>query len=93
VQKALKLTGEQKEKLQKIAQESSQKLRELLPKLREQAQAGGDRQEVMKKLAELRKEPVTKAVGVLTDDQKKTWKEMTGAPFEYQFDHGQLGNN
>jgi Spy/CpxP family protein refolding chaperone len=79
VQKALKLTDEQKDKLQKIGQESGQKMRELF-------QEGGDAQEMMKKMAELRKETMTKAAGVLTDEQKKTWKEMTGSPFELRFE-------
>jgi hypothetical protein len=26
-----------------------------------------------------------KVTGVLTDEQKKTWKEMTGKPFEMRF--------
>jgi Spy/CpxP family protein refolding chaperone len=79
VQKALKLDDGQKDKLRKIAQESGQKMRELF-------QGGGDMQEVMKKIAELRKETMTKAAGVLTDEQKKTWKEMTGTPFELRFE-------
>jgi Spy/CpxP family protein refolding chaperone len=79
VQKALKLTAEQKEKLQKIGQESGQKMRELF-------QEGGDQQEMMKKITELRKDTMTKAAGVLTDEQKKTWKEMTGSPFELRFE-------
>jgi Spy/CpxP family protein refolding chaperone len=79
VQKALKLSDGQKDKLKKLAQESGQKMRELF-------QGGGDMQEVMKKVVELRKETMTKAAGVLTDEQKKTWKEMTGTPFEFRFE-------
>ena len=37
----------------------------------------------MKKLAEHRKETLTKVVAKLNDEQQKTWKEMLGAPFEY----------
>ena len=40
----------------------------------------------MKKLAELRKQATEKAVGVLTDEQKKAWKEMTGEPFEVVYE-------
>jgi Spy/CpxP family protein refolding chaperone len=79
VQKRVKLTDDQKDKLQKIGQGSREKMRELF-------QESGDMQEVMKKMNELRKEVLTKAAGVLTDEQKKTWKEMTGAPFELRFE-------
>jgi len=78
-QKGLKLTDEQKDKLRKIGQESGQKMRELF-------QAGGDMEEMMKKMTELRKETMTSAAGVLTESQKKTWKELTGAPFEFRFE-------
>ena len=38
----------------------------------------------MKKIQEIRAETNKEAMAVLTDDQKKTWEEMTGAPFEYK---------
>ena len=40
----------------------------------------------MQKIAALRKESVQKVVDVLSADQKKTWKEMTGEPFEVKFE-------
>ena len=43
-------------------------------------------QERMKKMAAMRKETLDRVTSVLTDDQKKTWKEMTGASFEIKFD-------
>ena len=36
-----------------------------------------------KKMAALRKEFTAKGVAILTDDQKKEWKELTGEPFEF----------
>ena len=45
----------------------------------------------MKKIAELRKEFAGKAVAVLTDDQKKEWKEMTGEHFEMVAQAGGFG--
>lgn len=45
-----------------------------------------DREGGMKKMVELRKQATEKAVGVLTDEQKKTWKEMTGEPFEVVYE-------
>jgi len=42
--------------------------------------------EAMKKMADLNKEIMGKVTALLTEDQKKTWKEMTGEPFEYKFE-------
>jgi hypothetical protein len=36
----------------------------------------------MKRVAALRKETMETATAVLTDDQKKAWKDLTGEPFE-----------
>ena len=47
-----------------------------------QQSAGDDRQAAMQKIQALRKETNTKVMALMTDDQKKTWKEMTGEPFE-----------
>jgi hypothetical protein len=81
VQKALKLTGEQKEKIKTIAADAAQERRELF-------QGGGANrgsEEAQKKMTALRKATVEKVSAVLTDDQKQTWKEMIGQPFEVQF--------
>lgn len=77
VQSKLKLTDDQKDKIKKINEESREKMRDLFQ--------GGFNEETQKKMAELRKETMDKATGVLTADQKKTWKEMTGKPFEIRF--------
>lgn len=76
VQKALKLNDEQKKKLQDIFADSNKKMRELFQ--------GGNAEGAREKFQEIRKETQEKANGVLTDEQKKTWKEMQGAPFEFQ---------
>ncbi len=44
--------------------------------------AGEDFQAAMPKIQALRKETNTKVMALMTEDQKKTWKEMTGEPFE-----------
>ena len=77
VQSKLKLSDDQKDKIKKINEESREKMRDLFQ--------GGFSEETAKKMAELRKETMDKATGVLSDDQKKTWKEMTGKPFEFRF--------
>jgi hypothetical protein len=40
----------------------------------------------MQKMTALRKERLDKALATLTDDQKKTWKELTGEPYEVKFE-------
>lgn len=80
VAEALKLTDEQKEKLRELNMSQFQAMGEL----REQFQ--NDREGAMKKMAEIRKEGMTKAVALLTDAQKDAWKTLTGDPFEVVFE-------
>jgi Spy/CpxP family protein refolding chaperone len=77
VAKKLKLSDEQKSKLKTIADDSRKEMTDLFGQ--------GQGQEARTKMAEIRKAANEKAVGVLNDDQKKEWKEMTGAPFEVKF--------
>lgn len=74
VQKGLKLSDDQKKKIAEVLDDSNKKMRELF-------QGGGGSRE---KFQELRKETEEKANNVLTADQKKSWKEMKGQPFEFQ---------
>jgi Spy/CpxP family protein refolding chaperone len=76
----LKLTADQKAKIQEINQESGEKMREIF------SSAGDDRAAAMEKMQTLRKESFKKAHAALTDDQKKSWKELTGEPFEVKFE-------
>ncbi len=76
VAKKLKITDEQKEKIATIESD----MREEMQGLRSQNQ--GDFQAMFQKRNEMREEAKTKVLAVLTDDQKATWKEMTGKPFE-----------
>jgi Spy/CpxP family protein refolding chaperone len=77
VQEALKLTDDQKSKVREINQSTMEATRSAF------TDAGDDRQAAMKKVTELRKEANTKAAALLTDDQKKSWKDLAGEPFEY----------
>jgi hypothetical protein len=90
VQKALKLTGEQKERIKTIAADAAQERRELFQGAANQGQGGANRggEEAQKKMATLRKATVEKVSAVLTVDQKQTWKGMIGQPFEVQFQGG-----
>jgi Spy/CpxP family protein refolding chaperone len=79
VAKKLSLTDDQKTKIKDISDDSMGKQRELFQGLQD------DREGTMKKLADLRKETLGKVSALLSDDQKKTWKDMTGEPFEVTF--------
>lgn len=80
VQEKLQLSDDQKSRLKEISDNSSTQMREIF------SNAGDDRQAAMQKMTALRKETLEKGVAVLSDDQKKTWKDLTGEPFEVKFE-------
>jgi Spy/CpxP family protein refolding chaperone len=79
VQKELKLTDEQKTKFKDLAEAQAKARAELFQGGRPAAGAG---QELAQKQQAMAKEYGEKAQGILTEDQKKAWKDLTGAPFE-----------
>jgi hypothetical protein len=92
VQKALKLTDDQKEKIDEINKSLQKDLRELSPGgpggggPGGRGGRGGFDPEVMKKREGLQKEAKELIVKVLNDDQKATLNDLTGAPFELRLD-------
>jgi len=76
VQKALKLSDDQKKKLKTIFADSQKKMQALFQ--------GGNVEGAREKFQDIRKQTQEKATGVLTDEQKKSWKELKGQPFEFQ---------
>jgi hypothetical protein len=80
VQKALGLKDDQIEKLKTINDDSQKAMRDLRPNTG--GKPGKPDPAVTEKIATLRKETAEKIQGVLTDDQKKTWKDMTGDTFK-----------
>jgi Spy/CpxP family protein refolding chaperone len=80
VQKKIALTDDQKEKIKGINDDAMADRREIMQGFQD------DREGTMKKLAEFNKGLMAKVTALLTDDQKKTWKEMTGEPFEVKFE-------
>jgi hypothetical protein len=94
VEKALAFSDEQKGRVKTIADESATKMRELMGATgrgqggqggaRGARGAGGARGAApdQAKIAALRKEMSEKVMLVLNDDQKKTWKDMTGDAFD-----------
>jgi hypothetical protein len=75
VQKALALKDDQKDTIKTIADDAAKAMRDLF-------QGGQRTPENRQKMAALRKETLEKVQAVLTEDQKKTWKDMSGEPFE-----------
>ncbi len=80
VRKELKITQEQVRKFMAVVQELHKKV-ELLVK---EAQSGGKPEEIRPKIEQLRKDHAKKLEAVLTDAQKKQWKELLGPPFELE---------
>ncbi len=80
VEKELKLTDDQKSKIKTIAEDTQKEARAL-------REGGGQPgPETFQKMQAISKEGMEKASATLTDDQKKTWKSLTGEPFEMKFD-------
>lgn len=78
VQAALKPDAEQKKKIKAIRDDFQAKNRELTQ--------GGGAQQNRDKIQELRKKTNEDLAAVLTEDQKKAWKELLGPEFK-----GQIG--
>src|SRR5262249_36620296 len=75
VQKELKCTAKQKEEIDTLSKEIQKDTQDLL------RDARGDQEKMAKareKIQEMNKKALEKFAGTLSDDQKKTWKEMTG---------------
>jgi len=86
VQEKVKLTEEQKDKLKEIGASARSQMQELRSGFRD------DFEGTMQKFTTLRKESIEKAIALLNDDQKKTWKELTGEPFEVKFERRRPNN-
>jgi Spy/CpxP family protein refolding chaperone len=89
VAKELKLTDEQKEDIKKITQELGVQSKEAFTGVDFQDQEA--RQAAFKKIQGFRKEATEKITKMLTPDQKKAWKDVTGEPFEVQMGPGRGG--
>ena len=74
--KALKVTPEQADKVKELMDAMRSEVREAM------ASTSGDRQAGQEKYLAIRKETNTKAMALMSADQKKMYKEMSGEPFE-----------
>jgi hypothetical protein len=82
IQKALKITDEQKEQIDTVLKDAAKEMQEMFAA----ARSGGPEgfQEARKKMETMNKETTKKIQDVLTADQKKLWKAMLGKPFKFE---------
>jgi hypothetical protein len=78
VRKELKITQEQVMKFMAVIQDLQKKVEPLF----KEAQSGGNPEEIRPKVEQLRKDHAKQLEDILTDEQKKQWKELLGPPFE-----------
>ena len=76
--KDLKITDEQRKQFMAVVQDMQKKIAPLI----KEAQSGGNPQEIRPKIMKIRKEHEGKIEALLTDAQKKQWKEMLGKPLD-----------
>lgn len=82
LQKALNLTADQKSAVEKAVAASNSEMRDAFQ---------GDRESAMSKIAEIRKEALSKVEAKLTAEQKAEYAKLIGAPFEVRFERGPGG--
>jgi hypothetical protein len=83
VRERLKFTEGQEAKIREIREEGQ---RMLGPQSSIQGRAMNDPEGMRRKLDEVTKGAITKVVAVMTDEQKKTWADLTGPPFQVKFE-------
>lgn len=76
---SLKLTDDQKQKIHGVNEEFRKKVQELHQGVGDDPQK---RAEALKKRAAMNKEVMEKIAAMFTEEQKKTWKDLAGEPFE-----------
>ena len=78
VGKALKITDEQRKQFMAVVQDMQKKIEPLI----KEAKSGRNPEEIRPKIMKVRKEHEGKIEALLTDGQKKQWKEMLGKPLQ-----------
>ena len=74
----LKVTDEQKKQFMSVVEELQKKIEPLI----QEAQSGGNPEEIRPKVMKLHKQYGGKIEAILSDAQKKQWKKMLGEPFD-----------
>jgi hypothetical protein len=80
VQAYLKLTNDQKEALKSVGADAARQIREALPTTESEYKAAG------KKIENVRKAAMDKAMAVLSSKQKAAWQKLVGRPFDITLD-------
>jgi hypothetical protein len=76
--KELQITDEQRKQFMAVVQELQKKIEPLM----KEAQSGGNPQEIMPKIMKIRNEHGDRIEAILSDAQKKQWKELRGKPLD-----------
>jgi vacuolar-type H+-ATPase subunit H len=76
--KDLKITHEQRKQFMAVIQDMQKKIEPLI----KEAHSGGYVEEIRPKAMKIRKEHEDQIEALLTDAQKKQWKEMLGKPLD-----------
>ena len=79
----LKLTEEQQTKIRKIQTDLNDERRSAMQGVDFQNMTDEERTKMMTKMQDMQKAAGGKVEAILTDEQKKQWKEMTGEPFKF----------
>ena len=74
--KDLKITDEQRQQFMVVVQDMQKKIAPLI----NEAQSGGNPEEIRPKVLKIRQEHESKIEALLTDTQKKQWNELLGKP-------------
>lgn len=80
IEKALKLSDDQKTRIKALEEELTEQGKRAL-----EGDTRSNFEEALRKLAAARRDALKKAVELLSAGQKKTWKDLTGEPFEVKF--------
>jgi hypothetical protein len=78
ITKELEITDKQRQQFGEVAQEMHKKIEPLM----KEAQKGGNPQEIGPKIRKIRKEQEERIEALLSDAQKKRWKELLGKPLD-----------
>jgi hypothetical protein len=78
VMKELEITDQQRQQFFEVVQEMQKKIEPLL----KEAHNGGKPEEIRPKVMKIREEHVSRIADLLSDTQKKQWKELLGKPLD-----------
>jgi len=79
VQRRLALTADEMAKIKSLSEEMTDQIGEILKNSQLNSQ------ESLRRIVEVRKETMMKALAALNDEQRVTWRELIGTPFDLKF--------